>query len=394
MDVYKKLFDMYTNSISINEFIKSVTREINNPIALINENFQIIAYSDNNLYNDAFYDEAIKKGYWTLSFAKKIQDEFRDGSEYKIIDFINNHRRLFIKLKYNERFIGYCVVLEINKKIEDIDHDFLRAATIIFAKSLYTFDPISKDLNNETFLINLINHLYQNRQIYLERLKRTNISQNDCSHLLLFDVSGIKDTKEDIFLGKIRLIYGKFILSFKDNYLIAFTNEDLSEDVLNKLDNVLFTYKIVGIMSSHILDLYRLDEIYKLNLKLLMTIRNSVNEYKLYDEERYKIILPFLGIDKNLLFSFINYKISKVYQYDTLNGTNFIDTIYVYLINDHSLSEASKILYLHKNTVLYRLDRIKELFGINFDSTKEKAAYLYSIVLLYYLLNKVNKIVS
>ena len=147
-------------------------------------------------------------------------------------------------------------------------------------------------------------------------------------------------------------------------------------------------------MSSHILDLYRLDEIYKLNLKLLMTIRNSVNEYKLYDEERYKIILPFLGIDKNLLFSFINYKISKVYQYDTLNGTNFIDTIYVYLINDHSLSEASKILYLHKNTVLYRLDRIKELFGINFDSTKEKAAYLYSIVLLYYLLNKVNKIVS
>ena len=394
MDVYKKLFDMYTNSISINEFIKSVTREINNPIALINENFQIIAYSDNDLYNDAFYDEAIKKGYWTLSFAKKIQDEFRDGSEYKIIDFINNHRRLFIKLKYNERFIGYCVVLEINKKIEDIDHDFLRAATIIFAKSLYTFDPISKDLNNETFLINLINHLYQNRQIYLERLKRTNISQNDCSNLLIFDVSGIKDTKEDIFLSKIRLIYRKFILSFKDNFLIAFTNEDLSEDVLNKLDNVLFTYKIVGIMSSHILDLYRLDEIYKLNLKLLMTIRNSVNEYKLYDEERYKIILPFLGIDKNLLFSFINYKISKVYQYDTLNGTNFIDTIYVYLINDHSLSEASKILYLHKNTVLYRLDRIKELFGINFDSTKEKTAYLYSIVLLYYLLNKVNKIVS
>lgn len=54
MDVYKKLFDMYTNSISINEFIKSVTREINNPIALINENFQIIAYSDNDLYNELF----------------------------------------------------------------------------------------------------------------------------------------------------------------------------------------------------------------------------------------------------------------------------------------------------------------------------------------------------
>ena len=47
MDTYQKLFEIYTKSISINDFVKNITREINNPIALINENFQIISYSDN-----------------------------------------------------------------------------------------------------------------------------------------------------------------------------------------------------------------------------------------------------------------------------------------------------------------------------------------------------------
>ena len=71
MDTYQKLFEIYTKSISINDFVKNITREINNPIALINENFQIISYSDNDLYNDSFYDESTKISFWSLSFAKK-----------------------------------------------------------------------------------------------------------------------------------------------------------------------------------------------------------------------------------------------------------------------------------------------------------------------------------
>lgn len=393
MDLYEKLFDIYTKSITINDFVKNVTREINNPIALVNENFQIIAYSDNDLYNDQFYDEATKNGYRTLSFSKRIYDEFSDGSEYKIIDFINEHRRLFIKLMYQDRFIGYCVVLEINRKLEDLDKNFLKAATMIFAKSIYTFDPIYKDISNESFIVNLINHLYQNRQIFLERLKRTDIKQNDSSYILLFDLNNIKNRKEDEFLIKARQINPKFILVFKDNYLLAFSEETLNDNIVDKLDNLLFTYKIEGIISSRIIDLYMLDVIYRLNIKLLKRLSSSLKEYRLFNEENYKMILPFLEIDdKLLLYSFINTKIMQLHNFDSLNNSNLIDTLYIYLINDRSLNEASKLLYLHKNTILYRLDKIKEQFGLNLDSQGEKISYISSIALLYYLENRIDKI--
>ncbi len=392
MDTYQKLFEIYTKSISINDFVKNITREINNPIALINENFQIISYSDNDLYNDSFYDEATKIGFWSLSFAKKITDEFNDGSEYKIIDYINEHRRLFIRLTYDNKFVGYCVILEINKNLDSHNKEFIKAASIIFAKSIYTFDPISKDISNETFLINLINHIYVSRQIYLERLKRSNFQQNAESYIFIFNIKNIKNGKEDYFLKALREINSKFILVLKDDYLICYLNENYTSSTFSKIDNLLFKYHLDGIVSSKILDLYKLDEIFSLNVKLLTALNNSFLEYKLYKEEDYKIILPFLEIDKNILFSFLNEKIAKLYHYDLINKTNYIDTLYAYILNERSLNEASKILYLHKNTILYRLDKIKNIANINLENYSEKLSYIFSIVLLYYLLNELHKI--
>ncbi|MDY4937454.1 MAG: helix-turn-helix domain-containing protein [Candidatus Onthovivens sp.] len=327
-----------------------------------------------------------------VRLCKKNTDEFKDGSEYKIIDYINEHRRLFIRLTYDNKFVGFCVILEINKNLDSLNKEFVKAASIIFAKSIYTFDPISKDISNETFLINLINHIYISRQIYLERLKRSNFHQNTDSYMFIFNIKNIKNEKEDYFLKALREINSKLILVLKEDYLICYLNENYSSSTFSKIDNLLFTYHLDGIVSSKILDLYKLDEIFSLNVKLLTALNNSFLEYKLYKEEDYKIILPFLEIDKNILFSFLNEKIAKLYHYDLINKTNYIDTLYAYILNERSLNEASKILYLHKNTILYRLDKIKNIANINLENYNEKLSYIFSIVLLYYLLNELHKI--
>lgn len=228
--------------------------------------------------------------------------------------------------------------------------------------------------------------------MYLERLKRSNFHQNTDSYIFIFNIKNIKNEKEDYFLKALREINSKLISVLKDDYLICYLNENYSSSTFSKIDNLLFTYHLDGIVSSKILDLYKLDEIFSLNVKLLTALNNSFLEYKLYKEEDYKIILPFLEIDKNILFSFLNEKIAKLYHYDLINKTNYIDTLYAYILNERSLNEASKILYLHKNTILYRLDKIKNIANINLENYNEKLSYIFSIVLLYYLLNELHKI--
>ncbi|MDR1539651.1 MAG: helix-turn-helix domain-containing protein [Clostridiales bacterium] len=53
--------------------------------------------------------------------------------------------------------------------------------------------------------------------------------------------------------------------------------------------------------------------------------------------------------------------------YDAKNKTDFFSTLLAYLEHGKSINKTCACLHLHKNTVNYRIQRIKELFGIDYD---------------------------
>lgn len=58
-------------------------------------------------------------------------------------------------------------------------------------------------------------------------------------------------------------------------------------------------------------------------------------------------------------------EVYKVYLYDRKHDTEYQKTLQAYLENHCNVSQTAKAMYLHRNTVIYRLDRMKELFGDN-----------------------------
>ena len=61
-------------------------------------------------------------------------------------------------------------------------------------------------------------------------------------------------------------------------------------------------------------------------------------------------------------------RVSEMAEYDRVNSSELCLTLYTYLCCGHSLKETCERLYTHKNTVLYRIRRIKENFGIDTDN--------------------------
>jgi len=57
-------------------------------------------------------------------------------------------------------------------------------------------------------------------------------------------------------------------------------------------------------------------------------------------------------------------------DYDRKKNAQLLLTLYVYLSNERSLSLSADKLFVHRNTLLYRLHRISEL--VNVDLTKEE----------------------
>ena len=78
---------------------------------------------------------------------------------------------------------------------------------------------------------------------------------------------------------------------------------------------------------------------------------------------------------------FIDPQIKEVAAYDERHGTQFCLTLYTYCICHHSIQQTCERLFTHRNTVLYRLRKLKEDFGLRLDDPEETMPLLVSSAL-------------
>jgi sugar diacid utilization regulator len=71
--------------------------------------------------------------------------------------------------------------------------------------------------------------------------------------------------------------------------------------------------------------------------------------------------------DEAKIESYCNENIGKLVEYDNLNSSDLVKTFEVYFENKFNLSQTSKALYIHRNSLIYRLKRIKEIIGRDID---------------------------
>src|SRR5690606_25662226 len=66
-------------------------------------------------------------------------------------------------------------------------------------------------------------------------------------------------------------------------------------------------------------------------------------------------------------------------RYDPENGKVLLETLHVYLLSNCSIKETAKKMFLHPNTVAYRIKKIREIVKYDLDSIEYKFAYLFAL---------------
>lgn len=107
-----------------------------------------------------------------------------------------------------------------------------------------------------------------------------------------------------------------------------------------------------------------------------MDINHQVFTYE--EIEMYHLLI---GASENVdIDKFVEKKIGKLCQYDKENGTDYLKTFYYYLSSGGSLVETAKQLFIHRNSVKYRIDRIREIDDIDIENFRERFVYYFCIV--------------
>ena len=83
--------------------------------------------------------------------------------------------------------------------------------------------------------------------------------------------------------------------------------------------------------------------------------------------------------DKQILSEMYHSLLQPIIEYDQKHHGELEKTLFYYLFYNESQIEMAKNLYLHRNTINYRMLKIKELLGCQLDTFEEKMLYMLAM---------------
>ena len=89
-------------------------------------------------------------------------------------------------------------------------------------------------------------------------------------------------------------------------------------------------------------------------------------------------------IQNSWLKSLLHPDFLRLIQCDLENNTQYTSSLYWYLFYSGNYTDAANQLNLHRNTLIYRINKIQELIHFDMDNINDKELFLLSYLLYPY----------
>ncbi|MDF2988504.1 MAG: sugar diacid utilization regulator [Eubacterium sp.] len=352
--LFQTLSDKYSEIIN-----KEVGVTDDSGVIIAHSNFQMIGQQDPNAA--AFLQE------------KNLQDTINGRIYYKVI------------VKSKVEFVTFIQSTEP----QDIKYLELFTLNILNLKSYY-----DEKYDKNTFIKNIIVENILPGDI-LVRSKELHIDYNAMRVVFLINATSERDIHvheviESLFPNK-----GRDFVVVIDNDNVVLVKEVKSKDDYKEV------YKIARI----IVDTLNAELMVKASIGIGTIISNLKDITKSYKEAQMSMIIGnIFGGEKNI-YDYNNLGIGRlVYHIPTSLCQLFLDevfrdnsadsldnetmlTIQKFFENNLNVSETARQLYIHRNTLVYRLEKIKRLTGLELTSFDDAVIFKLAILVKKYLAN-------
>lgn len=159
-----------------------------------------------------------------------------------------------------------------------------------------------------------------------------------------------------------------------------------SKRIIDMLDRVCREKQYYGVLGTPFKRLLDAPSVLRQLTDCYNFIDMAKSEPKLYHFCEYVVQQNMkLIMDHEPVETIIHPQIRKLLAYDRANGTDYLETLKVYLNNKASITSAAKQLHMHRNTLQHRINRISEVIGGDLSDWKIRRLLLYSIDFLHFI---------
>ncbi len=160
------------------------------------------------------------------------------------------------------------------------------------------------------------------------------------------------------------------------------------ERFLEQLEEILVRENLVAGISRPLALLETIAEFNRQSEKAAELGRKFHSERYLHFYDAYAIYHALeLASVKEDMFQFCHSAVILLRDYDLAHETDLLESLRVYLTHNRSIGESAAALYIHRNTMNYRITRINELTGMDMSDPDVFCHLLFSFYALDYRKN-------
>lgn len=198
---------------------------------------------------------------------------------------------------------------------------------------------------------------------------------------------------QDTLIPRVSSVFPDAPKLLKDGALVSFfeVNEagDLSPDVYQNLLQLANDNKILVGISNVFQNPGDLYSHYQQALQVLSIAKRSTEQQRIFFFSDYAFYVLIDNIDdKSILAHCLHPILSKLEAYDAEKNTELYETLKVYAQTGYSKNMTADLMFLHRNTVNYRIQQIADLFSIDFSDHTLLFKLQYSFYIDSYLKNR------
>lgn len=379
------------NALNSNKGLQHLTDEayiiLQNPIIIVDASYKILSMYQGSIKERPDIDLQKKLGYMSDSNIEsmkkdRIYEKARENKYPYYQKSENDGKGWITALVYiHDIEVAQIGVMDYNHPFEEFDFEIVHFLCTMISLEMQKSDfyKFNEGLMHTFFLSDLLDNNVQDIETVANRINSLNWSLTP--HMLVATLSDRSleffDRKAKLITKQIHNLFPKCRWVIYDGRIVVLFCLDNATDQYETTKESLKEYLSINNLSAGLSNCFsNLLDIRKYYLQSIKAaeIGKSLRKDEClfsYDEYVYYHIGELLSLHGKLS-DFYHPIIFEIREYDNKNNTNLLETLAQYLLHVDSPNVAAANLFIHRNTLFYRINKIKELFNLNLNNGNER----------------------
>lgn len=371
-----------------------------NPIFVIDTSFKYLAISSAFSPNNTIFEEENSSGYILEAGIRSIREANLDekirnaSAPYYFKNPLHGTGMLIASVKIHGIEVAKVMLYESLRIFTDIDSILLSRLSRFVSMELQknSFFSQNKGVMFSYFLADLLDSPEINYPSVRERLHILGFDLKEDLYMMTISASSYRDAnaKLEVIVRELNnILVGSLYAIYENTLVMLFSRSrenGLSAYELTALENYLKSNSLTAGMSNFFTDLKSARRFYLQAKKAAEVGLRLQDEGPIhyYSDTYFYHIMEICEQEEDLQY-FIHPAMMKLLYHDQERNSELLKTMHCFLQTPGNPAKIAEQLHIHKNTLLYRMNKIKSLTGCTLEDGDEIMSLGLSYKLMRYL---------